>query len=226
MLRILKKRTKEVLRNQQKQQKNFVRVLGVDEIYLGRKNYVLILSDIERRRIITILSDRKKATLEGYFKKLSRKERKAIKVVSMDMWRPYRSAVRRKLPHATIVADRFHVMKQLNHQLDLLRRKLRRNEEKDPELAELLKNSRWILLKNRDTLTQQEEAKLQLILAASPRLRRMYLMKEEFRLISNRIKDRKQADTFLRYWLFRAEYSDCRYLKKFAKTLLPLTKSF
>lgn len=216
VLRILRKKAKEALRHREK---HFIRVLGVDEIYLGRKNYVLVLSDIERRCIITILSDRKKATLEGYLKGLSRKERRSIKVVSMDMWRPYYFAACKKLPRATIVVDRFHVMKQLNRQLDLLRRKLRRDEDKNPEVSELLKNSRWILLKNRENLTEQEEAKLKVILAASPILRRMYLMKKEFRLICNRIKDRKQAERFLRYWLFRASYSDCRYLKKFAKTL-------
>ena len=147
VLRIFKKKAKEILRNPQK---NVVRVLGVDEIYNGVLNYVLVLSDIEQRAVIMILSDRKKATLEKYFKQLSQEQRQAIKVVSIDMWRPYRSAGGKKLPHATIVVHPFHVMKQLNHQLDLLRRKLRRDEEQNPELSELLKNNRWVLLKNRN----------------------------------------------------------------------------
>jgi len=99
---------------------------------------------------------------------LSEEERRTIKVVSMDMWEPYRQAVRHKLPWASIVADRFHVIKQLNHQLDLLRRNLRKNG--DETLAELLKNSRWIWLKNRCDLTPEEKAKLQRILEASEEL--------------------------------------------------------
>ena len=61
-------------------------------------------------------------------------------------------ATRHKLPHASIVADRFHVMKQLNHQLDLLRRNIR--VKINDELKELLKNKRWILLKNRSDLSE------------------------------------------------------------------------
>jgi len=44
----------------------------------------------------------------------------------MDMWEAYRQAVRKKLSQAKIVADRFHVMKQLNHQIDLMRRSIQR----------------------------------------------------------------------------------------------------
>ncbi len=49
----------------------------------------------------------------------------------MDMWAAYRQAVRKKLPHAEIVADRFHVMQQLNHQIDLLRRAIQRRTKKE-----------------------------------------------------------------------------------------------
>ena len=126
---------------------------------------------------------------------LSEEERRSIQVVSMDMWEPYRQAVRNKLPWASIVADRFHVIKQLNHQLDLLRRNLRKNG--DETLAELLKNSRWILLKNRCDLTPEEEAKLQRILEASDELRTIYLLKEEFRTVCEKIKDQDRAERFL-----------------------------
>ncbi len=194
-----------------------VRVLGIDEIHLGHQEYALVLSDIERRRVIAVLPNRLKATLEEWLHELSEEERRAIQVVSMDMWKPYRQAVRKKLSHASIVADRFHVMKQLNHQLDLLRRNLRKNG--DETLVELLKNSRWILLKNRCHLTSEEEAKLQRMLEASDELRIVYLLKEEFRTICDKIRDRRQAERFLRAWVWRAIASGSRYLKRFVKTL-------
>ena len=153
---------------------------------LGKKGYALVLSDLKRHCVIKILPNRLKETLEGWFDNLTEQERKAIKVVSMDMWSPYRSAVHLKLSHASIVADRFHVMKQLNHQLELLRRRLRKTG--DEQLAELLKNSRWILLKNPCDLNPEEEAKLLRILAASTEMRAMYLLKEEFRTICEQIK--------------------------------------
>ncbi len=71
------------------------------------------------------------------------------------MWEPYRQAVEAKLPHAKIVADRFHVMKQLNKRLTKLRRTIQ--SEADPKVREVLKGSRWILVKNRTELTTVEE---------------------------------------------------------------------
>jgi transposase len=148
---------------------------------------------------------------------LSAAERKAIKVVSMDMWRPYRSAVKAKLPHAQIVADRFHVMKQLNHQINLLRRALQRKAE--GPLAEALKGSRWILLKKRSELKAKEEEKLQVIFEASAELRAIYLLKEEFRTICDKITNRTQAARFLRAWIWKAGATGSRYLRQFVNTL-------
>ena len=127
---------------------------------------------------------------------LSKQQQRASKVVSLDMWKPSRYGVQRKLPKVKIVADRFDVVKQLNHQLNLLRRKLQR--QANEQLAETLKGSRWILLKNRADLSPKEAKKLTLILAACPELRQVYLLKEEFRTICNKIKDKKQAERFLR----------------------------
>ena len=224
VLKIFKKWAKEVVNKGNKEQIRKIRVLGIDEIYLGKKKYVLVISDIERRCVIKVLPNRLKKTLEDWFDTLSEEERKSIKVVSMDMWEAYRSATRHKLSHASIVADRFHVMKQLNRQLDLLRRNLR--AKGNEELSELLKNKRWILLKNRSDLSEKEEAELLQILAASEELYTMYLMKEEFRTICEKIKSRDKAERFLRNWLFRAEFSGIRYLKKFAKTLRNWWKEF
>ena len=196
-----------------------VSVLGVDEISVGKghKNYALVLSDLEQRCVIAVLPDRQKDTLEKWLDDLTGQERQAIKVVSMDMWRPYHSAVRTKLPHAQIVADRFHVMKQLNHQIDLLRRSLQRNA--DETLAKALKGSRWVLLKRRSRLTADEEGQLRIILDACDELRTIYLLKEEFRTICDKIDDKVKAERFLQAWIWKAVSTNSRYLLRFVKTL-------
>ncbi|MGL4375021.1 MAG: transposase, partial [Microcoleaceae cyanobacterium] len=40
------------------------------------------------------------------------------KEVSIDMWKPYKNVAEKLMPQAEIVADRFHVMKQVNEELD------------------------------------------------------------------------------------------------------------
>ena len=216
VLDIFKKKAKESRRHLRD---CVLRVLGVDEISIrkGHKQYALVLSDIQRRCVIAVLPNRLQETFEKWIDSLTKEQQKAIKTVSMDMWNPYRYAVRKKLPHAQIVADRFHVVKQLNHQLDLLRRKAQRDA--DEGLASLLKGSRWIFLKNRRELTEEEEDKLQLILEACPELRTIYLMREEFRTICEKIQDKNRAERFLRAWVYKARTTGNRYLLKFVKTL-------
>jgi transposase len=216
VLDIFKKWAKESTRQPRRRG---VRVLGVDEISLRKrhKQYALVLSDLERRAVIDVLPNRQKDTLEKWLDDLTEEERRAIKVVSIDMWKPYRQAVRKKLPHAEIVADRFHVMKQLNHQLDLLRRALQKKA--DDALYQVLKGNRWLLLRNRSELKPEEEAKLRVILDTSDELRNIYLLKEEFRTICDKISDKARAERFLRAWMWKAMATGSRYLIRFVKTL-------
>lgn len=196
-----------------------VRYLGVDEISLrkGHQQFALVLSDLERHCVIAVLPERSQAAFEQWLDDLSADERKAIQVVAMDMWDPYRSLVRKKLPQAQIVADRFHVMKNLNDALAKIRRSLQ--AKADPAGYQLLKGLRWILVKNRPDLKPEEEQKLLAALDAFPELRSAYLLKEKFRTIADKLHDRQQAERFLRAWVWKAEASQISQLVKFARTL-------
>ena len=154
---IFKRWAKRAARNRENPR---IRVLGIDEITLKKrhKQYVLVLSDLEQRCVVEILPDRSNKSLEQWLDSLSYEDKKAIGTVSMDMWEPYGQAIEVKLPHAKIVADRFHVMKQLNERLTKLRRSIQ--AQADPEVKESLKGSRWLLVRNRAELTAKEEEKL------------------------------------------------------------------
>jgi transposase len=158
----------------------WVHILGMDEITLKKRHkpYALVLSDLERRCVIAVLPSREQAEIKRWLDTLSQGQRRAIQVVSMDMWRPYRTFVERHLPQARIVADRFHVMRQLNDQLTKARRQIQR--QADAETKAALKGSRWLLVHNRSSLNEEQEAQLQQVLAAHSELRVAYLLKEEF----------------------------------------------
>ena len=196
-----------------------VHVLGMDEIALKKrhKQYVLVLSDLERRYVLAVLPTREQKTIIAWLQTLSTKEKRAIRVVSMDMWRPYRSVVATYLPHADIVADRFHVMKQLNAQLTKARRDIQRQADADTQ--EALKGTRWLLVRAGNTLTADQSQQLQAALTADTDLRTAYLLKEEFALIFDRIRDREQARRFLMAWIVKVQQTNNRYLLDFVKTL-------
>jgi len=195
------------------------RVLGIDEISLKKRHqqFALVASDIERRCLVAVLPSRDKESLEQWIDSLSDSQRKAIRFVSIDMWAPYRLAVSNKLAHATLVVDRFHVMKQLNTRLTQLRSNIQRNAT--PEVRSTLKGSRWILVRNRCDLTEEQQAQLNKILDLCTQLRTLYLLKEEFRAIFERIHCRDKARKFLAAWVLKAQYTGNKFLQKFVTTV-------
>ena len=213
-------------RTEQEQKRRLVRCLGVDEISLrkGHKQFALVLSDLERHCVIAVLPERSQQALEQWLEGLSPAERKAIRLVTMDMWGPYRGVVKTKLPKAEIVADRFHVSKHLNEAIAKIRCTLQTKADKAD--YELLKGTRWILVRSRQDLNPAEEAKLQAVLAAFPQLRTAYLLKEKFRMIADKIQNRQQAERFLRVWLYEAKATALPQLLKFTQTLLNWWEEF
>ncbi len=96
------------------------------------------------------------------------------------------------MPSAEVVADRFHVMKQINQELDEQRRAEKRaveaqknkkqKAEKEAKL-EVLKRSKYSLLKNEKDLTETQKIKLEAIKEKLTNLKKMQELKEEFRKI-------------------------------------------
>lgn len=207
-------------RAEKQQLHGVVHCLGVDEISLrkGHQHFAMVLTDLERHCVVAVLAERSQKAFEEWLNTLSEAERKAIRLVAMDMWGPYRGVVKTLLPHAEIVADRFHVMKQLNDAIAKIRRNLQAKGDKTA--YELLKGIRWILVRHRADLKPEEEAKLQVALDAFPELRTAYLLKERFVTIANKIQNRPQAERFLRAWLYEAQASGIAPLVKFSHTLL------
>ena len=64
----------------------------------------------------------------------------------MDMWKAFISRAKEVLQHTKIVHDRFHLIKYLNDAVD----KVRQREVKNHEV---LRNSKYALLKNNANLT-------------------------------------------------------------------------
>lgn len=96
--------------------------------------------------------------LKPFWKRL-KSSRAKIEAVAMDMSPAYLSAVQANLRQAVIVFDHFHVVKLSNEKLSDLRRQFYR-EAKDQLHRDVLKGTRWLLLKNPENLDPtRDEAK-------------------------------------------------------------------
>ncbi|UGY95152.1 ISL3 family transposase [Streptomyces gobiensis] len=85
------------------------RVLGVDDFALKRRHrYATILTDAETGERIDVLTDRSADTLERWLR-----EHPGVEIVCRDGSGAYGEAIRRALPGAVQVSDRWHIWKNL-----------------------------------------------------------------------------------------------------------------
>jgi len=109
------------------------------------------------------------------------------------LWKGYKNLVGELMPNAQVVADRFHVMSQINQELDRAIKSEKHQANKDYKAAKnhqvkktlelrikALKNSKYPLLKNEQNLTERQKEKLELVKKISPKLREMHQLKEQF----------------------------------------------
>jgi transposase len=90
-------------------------VLGIDEHFFSRKDgYATTFADLKSHKVFDVVLGRSEESLKAFLKRLKGRDR--VQVVVMDLSETYRSIVRKYFPNAMIVADRFHVVKLLNHQ--------------------------------------------------------------------------------------------------------------
>ena len=153
-------------------------VLGIDEAHLNG-SIRCVLADINEHLLFEMLPKRDKQTVMNYLDSLP--DSNNIKVVTMDMYRPYREAVYECLPDAAIVIDRFHVVKLINDVLSDYRKTLCKQlsaaEKKEINSVQKVLNA------NRKDLTANQNKKLGYIYSKYPELKMAYDLKEEFREI-------------------------------------------
>jgi len=153
-------------------------VIGVDELSFRRHhNYVTVVVDHLRQRIVWVGEGKSSETLAEFFKALGPERAKLLTHVTMDLSAAYRSSVTKHAPQAELVFDRFHIQRLASDAVDAVRRGEVRAAEQAGE-AKALKNTRWALLKSPWNLNVDERAKLADVQRANRNIFRAYLLKE------------------------------------------------
>ena len=100
--------------NQYIKERHCPQLLGIDEHFFSKKyGYATTLCDLRKHKVFDVVKGRSASDLEDYLKGLPGK--KHVKVICMDLSSTYRSIARKYFPNAKIVADRFHVIRLINH---------------------------------------------------------------------------------------------------------------
>ena len=183
--------------------------LGIDEIAVvkGQKNYYVVLVDLEKKKVIGLVEKRTKKEIMKYLEAWGEEVLSKIQEVSIDLWKTYKNIAEELIPQATIVADRFHVMKQVNDELDAARRKIKReaqkmkSKSKKEKILSGLTKSKYVLLKNQKDLKESEKEKLKEVEKVAPVLTKMHSLKEELRNIFETNKNWSEGLLDLADWL-------------------------
>ena len=176
-------------------------VLSIDEFKgnAGGEKYQCILTDAAERKVLDILPNRFEADLIRYFKSFS--NRSDVKFFVTDMNPHFKSVARICFPDAAIVADRYHVIRQVVWAME----NVRKNEQKhlSEKFRKYFKRSKSLLNKPLNKLTDEEKSKLSLMFEIAPRLASAYRLKNYFLLVMR--ADPNDAPQLLAKWLLLAE---------------------
>jgi transposase len=196
-----------------------VKQIAIDEISTGKGHqYVTIVMDLKSGVVLHVGQGKGGDALTPFWTRLRASHAK-VEAVATDMSPAYIEAVTVNLPDATLVFDRFHVIKLYNDKLSDLRRDLYR-QLADTTQKDVLKGVRWLLLKRPENLnaSRREPERLREALRLNEPLAIAYHLKEELNEIWEQ-EDQETAQALLLDWIVYAESTGIRILNKFAKTL-------
>ncbi len=193
--------------------------IAIDEIYLGKKHkFLTIVMDLDSGRIVFVGDGKGQKSLEPFWRRLKH-SRAMIAAVAADLSPAYSAAIRKNLPNAQLVFDRFHLVKLLNEHLTDLRRELHR-EATDQLQKQVLKGTRWLLVKHSADLDpkRDERQRLKEALQLNESLATAYYLKEDLAQVWMQ-ENQTAARIVLDRWIATAASSGIRQLMKFARTL-------
>ena len=153
-------------------------VLSIDE-FKGDTEYgkfQCILTSPQDKQIFDILPTRYSAQIYAYLQGFS--NRNQARYFIMDMNREYLRIAKMLLPRATVVIDRFHVVRYCTWALENVRKRVQKALSKEERIY--FKRSRKLLLSAMNKLSVQNKAAVERMLLVSRDLREAYLLKELF----------------------------------------------
>jgi transposase len=194
----------------------FPKRIGIDEFAYrkGKKDYAVVLVDLDKSCVWEVLEDRSKERLKAYFLSKGEAFCAGIEVVSCDMWEGFSNTAKEIFPNVSVVIDRFHFFHHCHQVLDTIRKELRKS---DPDNVSF-KAIKWLLYKSWADLNEEQRHTLLRAFKQSQTLRQCYFLKIELQNIFNADIDKSKAETHILQWIEEAKKVQHKAMDKFLKT--------
>lgn len=196
-----------------------VRRLVMDEFALHKGHrYATVIMDAERTRVLWVGHGNSREAIRPFFELLGERCQQ-IEAVAMDMNTAFDLEVKQHCPRAEVVYDLFHVVARYGREvIDRIRVDQANALRQDKAARKVIKQSRWLLLRNRENLKDEQAVQLKEILEANQPLATVYVLKDALKEIwyapSVREGWRRWRD-----WLRHARDSGLAPLQRFARNL-------
>ena len=133
-------------------------------------------------------------------------------IVVIDMWEPYYNAVKSLWPEVTVIADRFHYVRQINWCVRDVRLRIQRTNSKGNKLKRYWK----LFMKNSNKLSFLQKERLEELLSIDNELKAVYEIKKSFELVIS--KKTEEAHEEFDKWLNEIQLIKIPEAEKLFKT--------
>jgi len=195
-------------------------LIGIDEkaYRRGQDSFMTVVSDLEAGTVEWIGNDRRSETLMEYFQQFPNAQLEQIRGIAMDMWKGYKLAIRTTVPNAErkMIYDRFHVMKDFNTAVDVVRKRESRSLSADND--QRLKGTRYLWLRSRENVPRKHRRWFASLKRASLKTARAWAIKEQLRHLWE-FQSEARAIRFWKSWFFWATHSRLYPVIRAAKKL-------
>ena len=181
--------------------------ISVDEVsYKKCHRYLTNVVDADERAVIWNDRGRKTEVLDRYYVGIGENNCNRIESVALGGARTFISSTNKYAVNALIVYDKFHIMQKLNWAVDMTRKQELRNarKENNDELVNLTNcRQRFILLKKKSNLTDNQAHYLQRLCEINEPIYKAMLLKGSFLRVYD-YDSPEEAQGYLETWIKEA----------------------
>jgi len=200
---------------------NSLRRLIMDEFALHKGHrYASVIIDADSKQVLWIGEGRTRESIRPFFEALGG-HCEQIEAVAMDQNSAFDLEVKAHCPDAEVVYDLFHVIAKYGREvIDRVRVDQANELREDKPARRAVKRSRWLLLKNKANLNEEELVKLEELMDVNQSLAQVYVLKEQLKELRHG-SSVWEAFKQWRIWWRLCRESKLKPLLAFARKLRP-----
>lgn len=211
---------RRLLREIREPQRPALRRLMMDEFALFKGHrYATVVADADTQQVLWVGEGRSRAAFRPFFNWLGPEGCAAIESVAMDMNTAFDLEVREHCPQAKVVYDLFHVVAKFGREvIDRVRVDQANQLRDNPKSRQVIKRSRWLLLRNPENLPEGDDVRLSELLEANEPLNTVYVMKAGLKELWYAPNEREARQRW-NEWYRQSQESGIKALTQFAEKL-------